>query len=133
MFHFPKTMTFSASVRPRGEEGMEMAGYRAVARRAVLMGAGVLALAGAAPAAAPAADACPNAEVRQQQGATRLPECRAYEQVSPQQKNGNAALGGYAPRASGGAFAYWSPGAFAGAQSSVGVAYAAERTEDGWT
>jgi hypothetical protein len=98
--------------------------------RAALAAAALIAVAAASPAAA--ADACRNAEVRQQQGAARLPECRAYEQVSPQQKNGNAVLGGFAPRASGGAFAYLSPGAFAGAQSSVFVSYAAERTDSGW-
>jgi hypothetical protein len=109
-----------------------MATNRAAMRRAMLAACGALVLAGTEASAAAAADACPNAEVRQQQGATRLPECRAYEQVSPQQKNGNAAFMGYAPRATGGAFAYLSPGAFSDALSSVGVNYKAERTAGGW-
>ena len=41
---------------------------------------------GAAPAAAQ--QACPNEAVRAQQHATYLPECRAFERVSPADKNG---------------------------------------------
>jgi hypothetical protein len=130
MFMFTKTSMFSLCEWGRERE-LQSPARRAALRRAVLTTA-ALAAAGVAPAASAAADACPNAEIRQQQGAGRLPECRAYEQVSPVNKNGNAALAGYAPRPSGGAFAYWSPGAFAGAQSSVGVSYAAERTAGGW-
>ncbi len=40
----------------------------------------------ATPAAG--ADTCPNAQLRAQQGAAFLPDCRAYELVSPPQKNG---------------------------------------------
>lgn len=35
---------------------------------------------------------CPNEERRAEQGATRLPDCRAYEMVSPLDKNGSNAL-----------------------------------------
>jgi PKD repeat protein len=41
------------------------------------------------PASGP--KACPNEEVRAQQSSLNLPDCRAYEQVSPVQKNGFAA------------------------------------------
>ena len=40
-------------------------------------------------AAAGQADSCPNAAIRAAQGSSFLPECRAYEQVSPVEKNGN--------------------------------------------
>ncbi|MGN6588647.1 MAG: hypothetical protein ACTHKT_14435, partial [Solirubrobacterales bacterium] len=36
-----------------------------------------------------AAAGCPNEAIREQEHATALPECRAYEQVSPVEKNGN--------------------------------------------
>ncbi len=38
--------------------------------------------------AAPASAACPNEAIRQAQSATGLPECRAYEMVSPPDKSG---------------------------------------------
>src|SRR4051812_34774972 len=50
--------------------------------------AGVLAILFAAPAAAPADPGCPNGAIRDQQHSTYLPQCRAYEQVSPVDKNG---------------------------------------------
>ena len=79
----------------------------------------VVGLLGPAAGVASAADDCPNAGVREQQGSTWLPECRAFELVSPPVKNGNAVLGVWGARASGGGFGFWSPGAFAGAPSSV--------------
>src|ERR1700754_3544415 len=57
--------------------------------RAALARLGVLlALGCAAPATAAAGDACPNAAVRAQQGSGFLPDCRAYERVSPAEKAG---------------------------------------------
>jgi hypothetical protein len=44
--------------------------------------------------ASSAPDACPNAEVRAQQQVGYLPDCRAYEQVSPVNKHGNEAGAG---------------------------------------
>lgn len=41
-----------------------------------------------APAGTPEEPACPNATLRAENNSTGLPECRAYEQVSPVDKNG---------------------------------------------
>jgi hypothetical protein len=48
----------------------------------------LLALTGVASDAKATTDNCPNAAVRQQQGSQSLPDCRAYEEVSPATKNG---------------------------------------------
>lgn len=56
--------------------------------RLAALGASVAAV-GAAPAAAVAADPCPNAAIREQQGASHLPDCRAYQLVSPRDKAGH--------------------------------------------
>jgi hypothetical protein len=61
------------------------------ARRAftltVLLSATVAVLSGA-PASASAAEPCQNEAIREQQRSTFLPDCRAYEMVSPPDKNG---------------------------------------------
>jgi hypothetical protein len=49
---------------------------------------GVLGAVVLGPGAGAAAAACPNEAVRVQQGSTYLPDCRAYEMVSPTAKNG---------------------------------------------
>lgn len=46
------------------------------------------ALAGTTAPAALAADDCPNAAVRAQQGSTHLPNCMAYEKITPDDKGG---------------------------------------------
>jgi hypothetical protein len=94
----------------------------------------MLALGGlAVPAAAPAvADTCANQAVREQQGATRLPDCRAYERVSPVDKNGGTIAAGQTARAEPGGISFWSTGGFAGTQSNIGSNYVALRTDDGW-
>ncbi len=56
---------------------------------ASLIAFGLLALLGAGAPAASAADPCPNAAAREQQGATMLADCRAWEMVSYPDKNGN--------------------------------------------
>lgn len=95
-----------------------------------------------APSAGAVEDPCPNARFRQGVGAL-LPGCRAYEQVSPRQKNGSDA--GYrrsadpqdaAPvSATGDAAAFFSMGAFAdSAQGGKGtLAYLSQRGTTGWT
>lgn len=93
-----------------------------------------LALAGAAAAATSASAAeCRNEAIREQQGATRLPECRAFELVSPVDKGGHAIRQGMSARADGGGLLYWSTGAFAGGQSNIAANFRALRSSDGWT
>lgn len=47
----------------------------------------------ALPAIASAGEACPNEQLRVEQHSTQLPDCRAYEMVSPEYKGGQSALG----------------------------------------
>lgn len=88
---------------------------------------------GIAPAPSVAAETCPNAAIRAQQGATYLPECRAYEMVSPQDKNGNAIVSSAAAYADGGIVLYSSIGAFGDTPSNLTGKYRAVRTDAGWT
>jgi hypothetical protein len=89
---------------------------------------------GCALAAPLRAQACANAQYRAGPG-EHLPDCRAYEQVSPPEKNGaNAYVAGYPAQASaqGGAIAYLNyglPGAPNGAQL---PAYLSVRGSGGW-
>ncbi|MGA8353437.1 MAG: hypothetical protein WB698_04645 [Solirubrobacteraceae bacterium] len=93
--------------------------------------------------------ACPNAALRSQQGAEYLPDCRAYEAVSPLAKNNGSVLpdvtpytiGGYTePRngsqaaASGESITYESFTAFPGSAGSLIVnQYLASRNAAGWS
>lgn len=107
---------------------------RSPGSRTRLASAVVLACAAAAASASPAAaaDVCPNAAVREQQGVTRLPDCRAYEVVSPVDKNGAAIRQVVAARPEGDGVAFWSTGAFAGAPGNMAGNYSAQRGADGW-
>ena len=82
---------------------------------------------------------CPNQAVRQQTGSAYLPDCRAYELVSPPNANGtllyaggpNTGLATNPPR-----FAYTGLyGAFSGTNpiNTAGDLYVATRTDTGWT
>jgi hypothetical protein len=93
-------------------------------------------------AAASTAEGCPNEQVRSQQGATRLPDCRAWEMVSPLDKNGGyvlgidqAAAGGIVEASGdGGAITYVSIGSFANPQGApVGNQYVSRRRPLGWS
>lgn len=92
----------------------------------------------------PAAAACGNEAIREQQGSTFLPDCRAYELVSPADKGGGLVFGGPEPGESataqssvdGNALQYQGSTAFPGTGSpSAGltVPYIGSRTASGWT
>jgi hypothetical protein len=89
----------------------------------------VLALGGLSPALA---DDCPNAALRAQSNSSELPDCRAYEMVTPSYKEGFAIF--QETFADDGKVAFWSTGNFAGNQ--VGGQYnqyVASRGSSGWT
>lgn len=80
-----------------------------------------------------AAENCPNTNLREENNSLALPDCRAYEQVSPTYKAGYATflVGKLAP--SGERVAFASSGAFGDATQSHGVIYyVAHRTAGGW-
>jgi hypothetical protein len=109
---------------------------RAVLRRLGALTTGLLLVAVAHPAVGEAADACPNGALRAQQHAESLGECRAYELVSPANKEGIAIdrRGTVQSARSGGAVAYRASGAFAGAGASLlGNYYLSRRGSSGWT
>jgi hypothetical protein len=104
---------------------------------AAFLGSGV-------PSAGAAAETCPNAAIRIEQGATSLPDCRAYEQVSPVDKSGNSVLNGGAGTQR--AYAGWSSADGDTALYNVGggpnlvdparglnAPQVSERTANGWT
>ncbi len=108
---------------------------RSHGRRGVLaVAAGAVAALALAAPAVQAADDCPNAAVRAAQNGAKLPECRAYEQVSAQFKNGNL-IGGHLPAVSpdGGALLYQSNSTFGDALSNLASRTVARRGADGWT
>lgn len=88
-------------------------------------------------ASLPSDEACPNEAVRNAQGSTTLPECRAYELVSPLEKNGgNVAADGTMTQASitGDAVKYTSTTAFGDTMGSEvrGAEYMSQRGTEGW-
>jgi hypothetical protein len=87
-----------------------------------------------APSAASAAE-CPNEAIRQQQGSTYLPDCMAYEMVSPPRKNNTQTV---LPSISAneGRVLFFSVAALGDAPqlpSPVGEGYVASREGEGWT
>jgi hypothetical protein len=97
----------------------------------------ILAAIGATPAVA--AEPCPNEAIREQQDTQRLPDCRAYEMVSPVDKNGhdiyqiNSNFGPFELAPGGDAAFYAAKGPFADAPAGpTPVQYIARRGAGGW-
>lgn len=76
---------------------------------------------------------CPNEERRAEQDAGSLPECRAYEVVSPVEKNGSDAYLGWRATADGNRVAYAAFATYADAVSGHSIqGYVSQRESDGW-
>lgn len=99
--------------------------------------------AGLGAPAAMAADDCVNAAVREQQGSSYLPQCRAYEKVSPDDKAGAGVNGIVGPYASvnidvpyftedGSAVYFEANNAFGDALAGYKGFFVARRSADGW-
>lgn len=92
-------------------------------------------------------DNCPNAAIREQQGSSYLPECRAYELVTPVDKVAGAVAfpAGVSPgdpaaqpgletvTRDGQKLAYYAYTGFAEPLTGLVASYRAERTQNGWT
>jgi hypothetical protein len=80
---------------------------------------------------------CPNAALRQEQSTTFLPDCRAYEMVSPTDKNqGGLGRKYLAVSRDGNSAAYLAPALFgepAGQQDFLEARYLSRRGPDGWS
>jgi len=86
----------------------------------------------AGPGAAAAAE-CPNEAIRAQQGAGHLPECRAWEQVSPVDKGPYKAwANSFGISTDGDRVDFNGEGGFPGAQNGYPGSYMSERTPTGW-
>jgi hypothetical protein len=117
--------------------------FRAVAENATGETAGRDMTFETAPAGPAIQQDCPNAQLREENRSSELPDCRAYEMVSPPTKNGNdVGIGPDAPSATfvayeaaenGDAFAFETAGALPGSQSATLVNQnLSERTNAGW-
>jgi hypothetical protein len=85
------------------------------------------------PASAPAAEPCPNEPARVGQAATYLPDCRAFEQVSPADEGAYDATFESAS-ADGSDVLFDAPGGLLGtAESNMGHIFAATRGSAGWS
>lgn len=89
-------------------------------------------LSAGSPSPAVAADTCVNATVRAQSGSSGLPDCRAYEMVSPPYKEGFPVYTGLTSFTDDGIVSYRSYGNFAGNTQSAINLYHATRSTAGW-
>jgi Tol biopolymer transport system component len=90
------------------------------------------------PGEVASADNCPNAQIRQAQFSSYLPDCRAYELVSPTEKQGgNVAADGNTTQSApdGDAVKFYSTVAFGDAKGieTRGAEYISQRSPEGWT
>ena len=100
----------------------------------LLMVAALLGLAGTAAAPSAVAAGCPNESIRSEQGEAglALPDCRAYEMVSPLSSSPVKEARGRAASVNGSRVTYASWNPFSG-QENEGLYYVAERGSNGWT
>lgn len=125
-------------MRRQSTAAIEVPVRRAGASRAIFALACLAALvlvttAGRAGEARAAEQACANGAIRQEQLAERLPDCRAFELVSPQAKNGTDLVPGTARvSADGNALAFVSHAVFAGALSGSENTYLSRRGSAEW-
>ncbi|HEV3069916.1 MAG TPA: hypothetical protein VGY76_00645 [Solirubrobacteraceae bacterium] len=109
----------------------------------LFFGLAACALARSAPAALATEGACPNEALRLEQASGRLPDCRAYELVTPPYKEGSPVKGlqdEFALSGDGNRLIATSLGVFAGAEEGglnpssrlYGTAYELSRTATGW-
>jgi hypothetical protein len=106
--------------------------FRTANAWAVAAAVGLLFAIGLAAAPVATADMCDNALLRAQTGSAGLPDCRAYEMVTPPYKEGFPAV---EPKfGDDGVVAYQSAGSFAGNTNGVllGMSYIATRSSAGW-
>jgi hypothetical protein len=80
-----------------------------------------------------AAESCPNATLREENNSLALPDCRAYEQTTPPNKEGGEAFPTTSLAPSGERLVFLSEGVFAGALSNeLTIPYLAQRLPSGW-
>jgi hypothetical protein len=86
------------------------------------------------PSAEPIQANCPNAKIRTETNSATLPECRAYEMTSEQDKNGADISFGMATSPDGNRVGYAVYGAFGDTLANNAIAsYVAQRGPSGWT
>ena len=81
-----------------------------------------------------AAEDCDNQNLREQNDSLNLPDCRAYEQITPEEKEGGEAFPKFSLSPDGERVQFYSQGAFSGASANeLATEYVAHRSSTGWT